>query len=196
VRRSGSACLISLSVRFSLFSPFVPVQIRVDVYSSVQRLYCQNYCHVARRSRRIKSAYQSVSSPDSTVTLPLPSAICSEGGVQAKNAFLQANLCLVSCSPSPINRPGKGFPSLIQLCVPVLLIESLARRPQHSCGGGSASCPHPGGVGSIWPRARMLCATSTLFASPFCSCPIQEGVFVGTPKPCSMASHPVEAGVI
>ena len=81
MRRSSSACLISLSVRFSLFSPLVPVQIRVDVYSSVQRLYCQNYCHVARRSRRIKSAYQSVSSPDSTVTLPWLSAICSEGGV-------------------------------------------------------------------------------------------------------------------
>jgi len=91
VRGLSSACLISLSVRFSLFSPVIPVQIRVDVYSSVQRLYCQNYCHVARRSRRIKSAYQSVSSPDSTVTLPWLSAICSEGGVQAKNAFLASS---------------------------------------------------------------------------------------------------------
>lgn len=87
MRRLSSACLISLSVRFSLFSPVVPVQIRVAVYRSVQRLYCQNYCHVARRSRRIKSAYQSVSSPDSTVTLPLLPVICSEGGVQARNAF-------------------------------------------------------------------------------------------------------------
>src|SRR5258708_24537785 len=50
----------------------------------MQRLYCQNYCHVARRSRRIKSAYQSVSSPDSTVTLPWLSAICSEGGVHSR----------------------------------------------------------------------------------------------------------------
>ncbi len=82
MRRLGPACLISLSVRFSLFSPFVPVQIRLAVCSSVQRLYCQNYCHVLRRSRRIKSACQSVSSPDSTVTLPWLSAICSERGVQ------------------------------------------------------------------------------------------------------------------